>query len=220
MIKVRILLVVAAMLFLLGANISRGEEISSVAEQIESDAYDLFVVNPEESSAILNKYKKTEKHYPVFKGILENSEKYNNPVVSGVIVISAILQDRRLLQTVKRLMDKAPSQNVDEIKFYFYRVGYNRDANFKYLKDRLDFLVQNPNDSLTLTYLPFLHDTDLAISYLSKLRPKADGAMSELLVWAADFMCYMNRDKKEIIERIGTIDPSSRCGKQLKERAR
>jgi len=218
MIKVRNLLLATPILFALSLNISTGGEVSSVAEQIELDAEILFSISSEESSTILNKYStNSEKYYPVFKEILENNEKYNNDIVSGVIVISAILQDRRHSESVKRIMAKAPSQNMNDIKFYFYRIGYNRDANFEYLKDRLDFLVQNPNDSLIITYLPFLHDINLAISYLRKLMPKADGAMAELLDWAADYICYMNKDNKDIIQKISAIDPSPRCGKQIKE---
>jgi hypothetical protein len=116
--------------------------------------------------------------------------------------ITNILQDENYQNQLKSYHPKVLDKSLDTINFYYYNVGFTKGESLEYFLVRLDTLVVNPDDSHLITFIPFFDDTDIALAYLDKLAKVSDGAMSELIYWAINYLTYKNKDDADVLEKI------------------
>jgi hypothetical protein len=196
----KILLVVALITLLGSSQVVCMDIPFAVLDRLGWDSYYLFGADPEEFAALINKYK-DEKYYPIFKQILDNSNQYKEDAVYGVILFSAILQDKNHFKSITNL-HASGYKYEDVIRFYYYRIGHNKKNNLNYLKKRFDYLVAHPTDSYSIGFLAFVEGVDLPITYLDKLTPKSDGALSELIAWTIGYLYFLNKNNLQAIAQI------------------
>jgi hypothetical protein len=175
-------------------------EMSETANEINNDFEIAFVTDPKESKSIFDKYR-DEKYHQIFTQIFSTGKK-DDKLLYDIIYINAVLKDGRYLEYVRKrsLSNFLPLEDV--VRFYYYRTGYEELASIKFLKRKLDNLLKKPTDSYLITFLAFFDDIDLSLSYMDKLAHVADGATSELLSWAANYLYYKNRNNTAILNKI------------------
>jgi hypothetical protein len=119
-----------------------------------------------------------------------------------VIYISAVLKDGRYLEYVRSGPFSNSLSLEDVIKFYYYRIGYEKVVSIKFLRKKLDNVVKNPTDNYLITFLAFFDDIDFSLSYMDKLSHVSDGATSELLSWTVNYLFYKNMQNKDALDKI------------------
>ncbi len=206
--KTIIKIFLVALVIVLSSNYAVCMEIPiAVSNRIEWDSWYLFGADPDRFENLLTQYK-DEKYYPIFLQILENNNKYEEDVVYGVILFSAMLQDKRHLERIKNIHTKRFKNVID---FYCFRIGYKKDESLRNLKKRFDYIVAHPVDSTSIGFLAFIEDVDMSISYLDKLIPKADGAMAEIVCWTVGYLYYSNKNNDQLINKIKKSDSYKVC---------
>jgi hypothetical protein len=175
-------------------------EISETTKEIHDDLRIVFVVEPKESKSIFGKYK-DKKYFPIFTKIF-STRQYNDELFFDLVYLNAVLKDGRYLEYVREI-SSSPSIAIKDVNnFYYYRIDYRKLDSIKFLKQRLDNLVKNPSDSYLITFLAFFDDVGLSLSYMDKLAHVADGATSELLSWAVNYLFYENMQNKDALGKI------------------
>jgi len=187
---------------LLGSTFSFSNDISNIAKEIEFDSEIFYSVHPKESVAIFAKYReKRELYLQYFNDILQHNNIYNEDLIYDVIMFSGILRYKEILEPIKSIIT-INKKHAAVIRFYYYRIGYDKEASLDYLKNELDGLVSKPSDRVIIAFLPFLDDVNIALSYLDKLSPKSDGAMAELCSWAINYLYYTYKDNIYVKNKI------------------
>ena len=175
-------------------------DVSETMKEIRDDFGTVFVVGPKESESIFGKYR-DKKYFPIFTKMFSTGE-YNDELIFDLIYLNAVLKDGRYLEYVREI-SSSPSMAIKDVSnFYYYRIDYRKLDSIKFLKQKLDNLVKNPSDSYLITFLAFFGDIGLSLSYMDKLAHVADGATSELLSWAVDYILYDNMQNKDALGKI------------------
>ncbi len=176
------------------------QDISQTVKEISDDFDLIFVVNPKESELLIDKYK-DKKYSSIFVRVLSD-EKYSDQLLYNIIYLSAVLKNGSYLEYVKNISSSRSAKIEDVIKFYYYRIGYEKVDSINLLRKKLENLIKNPTDSHLITFLPFFQDIDFSLSYSDRLARIADGATSELLSWAVNYLFYKNMNDTQISKKI------------------
>jgi hypothetical protein len=193
------MLIIAALIPGISPNV-HCSDVSETIREIHDDFGTVFVVGPKESDSIFGKYN-DKKYFPIFTKMFSTAE-YNDELIFDLIYLNAVLKDGRYLEYVRKISSSPSIAIKDVSNFYYYRIGYRKLDSIKLLKEKLDNLVKNPSDSYLITFLAFFDDIGLSLSYMDKLVHVADGATSELLNWAVDYLFYENMQNKDALGKI------------------
>ena len=201
MIKKSFIKILISLIFILeiSSNVY-GSEISKTVKEIREDFGTVFVIGPKESESIFNKYM-DKKYFSIFTKIMSTRES-DDELIFELIYLNAVLKDGRYLEYARKTSSSPTIALKDVTKFYYYRIGYNKDDSIKFLKRKLDKLLKKPTDSYLITFLAFFEDIELSLSYMDKLAQVADGATAELLSWAVNYLFYKNIQNRVVLDKI------------------
>lgn len=178
-------------------------DLRQVAEELNDDIYYIFIDEASYCNRIIEKYSHKKKLFiPLFTDILKDPS-FDSNTKHNIVYLLAILREKIAISHIKRIEDDKSFRLKGIADFYYLRINEKKGVHLKNLTKLLDELLEMSvvDDSTLITYLPFLEDLNLSLDYLNKLSKKSDGAGSELLHWALDYILLENKNERAIIEK-------------------
>lgn len=179
--------------------------IDQTSRELVQDLDELTASDAQHALAVVKKYGQAlPSNRLLFEEIVRRHQELPEAAF-GVILFAAIHRDASFWPVLTAAHALAPELQDAGI-FYAYKLKRDAPAQHSVLEAKYQALAEHPFDSHLIQFLPFTDDPFWTLGHMEHIAKKADGAASEMLAWAFEVFCAVNKGD-QLVHKAAAASP-------------
>ena len=177
----------------------------STRQEIQEDFDSLPVSDAGHTFTILDAYRRAMPENLLAYAEIVRQNREAPDAAFALVLFAAINHDSSLWKALLEAKGLTPELQDAKI-FYEYKLNHNASEQLRALNMKYRALTEHSVDSHLILFLPFTDDPMWALSQIERIAEKADGAAAEMLSWAFEVFCAVNKDNQDV-HRVAAASP-------------